>query len=66
MKKRCGCLCLSFVLALVAVTDDGKSPMRIADLVARSEVCAPALEEMLQRLSANLAELAHELEEDVS
>jgi purine nucleoside phosphorylase len=54
------------VLALVAVTDDGNGPLRIADLVARSEACAPALEEVLARLSRSLAEVARELEEEVS
>lgn len=54
------------VLALVAVTDDGDGPLRIAELVARSEACAPALDEMLARLSASVAEVARELEEDVS
>ena len=54
------------VLALVAVTDDGDGPLRIADLVARSEACAPALEEVLARLSGSLAEVARELEEEVS
>lgn len=54
------------VLALVAVTDDGDGPLRIADLVARSEACAPALEEVLARLSGSLAEVAREIEEEVS
>jgi len=54
------------VVALVAVTDDSDKPLRIADLVARSEACAPALEEVLARLSGSLAEVARELEEELS
>ncbi len=53
-------------LVLVAVTDNGDEPLRIANLVTRSEACAPALDEVLARLSGSLAEVAHELEEEVS
>ena len=48
---------LSF-LTVVAVTDCGAEPLRMADLVERAEACAPALEELVLHLGPDLAELA--------
>ncbi len=53
-------------LALLAVTDAGDEPVRMAELVARAEACAPALEDLLLALREDLAAVARELEEEYS
>jgi purine-nucleoside phosphorylase len=52
-------------LALVAVTDRTGEPLRMAELVARAEACAPALEDLLAAMADDLASLADDLEEEL-
>ena len=52
-------------LALVALTDSGDEPLRMAELVDRAEACAPALEDLIVALAPDLAEVARELEQEV-
>jgi len=51
-------------LALVAVTDGAELPLRMAELVARAEATAPALEDLLTSLAPDVAALAAALEEE--
>ena len=52
-------------LALVAVTDKDEEPLRMAELVARAEATAPALEDLIAALTEDVAALAEELEEEL-
>ena len=52
------------VAALVAVTDGAELPLRMAELVARAEATAPALEDLLTSLAPDVAALAAALEEE--
>ena len=54
------------MLAFVAITDAGDEPLRMAELVARAEDCAPALEDLITSLAPDLSRAAHELEEELS
>lgn len=53
-------------LTLVAVTDSGEEPLRMAELVQRAEQCAPALEEILLAMAPDLAAASAELAEELS
>ena len=53
-------------LALVAITDAGDDPLRMADLVQRAEECAPALEDLVLSMTDELATVARDLEEELS
>ena len=52
-------------LTLVAVTEAADEPLRMSELVARAEACAPALEELVLALEPSLARLASELAEEL-
>jgi len=52
-------------LTLVALTEAADEPLRMAELVARAEACAPALEELVAALEPSLARLAAELAEEL-
>lgn len=49
-------------LALAAVADAAEAPLRMAELIQRAETCAPALEDLIQNLEADLTAVAQELE----
>lgn len=51
-------------LAIVAVTDSGDRPLRMEELVARAEACAPGLEDLLTGIAPDVAEAALELAEE--
>jgi hypothetical protein len=52
-------------LVLVAITDSGEEPLRMAQLVDRAEACAPALEDLVQALVPDLVEVARDLEDEL-
>ena len=52
-------------LAVVALTDSGRDPLRLQQIVERSEACAPALEDLLTTCAGDFAEVARELEEEL-
>jgi purine-nucleoside phosphorylase len=45
------------LLTVVAVTDSGKEPLRMHELVERAEACAPALEELIVHVATDMREL---------
>lgn len=49
-------------LALVAVADSAHKPLRMAELVQGADACAPAIEDLIQALAPDVAEVATELE----
>lgn len=51
-------------LTLIAITEADDQPLRMSDLVARSEACAPALEDLVLALRRDLARAATELAEE--
>lgn len=53
-------------LAILAVTDQDEEPLSMAELVARAEAAAPALEDLLVSLVSDLAETAGQLEGELS
>ena len=53
------------VLALVAITDTGVERLSMAEIIERSENCAPALEDLITALTPALAQVATEIEEQV-
>lgn len=53
-------------LALVAITDRDDEPLRMAELVARADACAPALEDLVLALRDDLASVAAELAEELA
>ncbi len=54
------------VLALVAITDQGDEPLRMAELVARAESTAPALDDLILALADDLNRYAAELNEELA
>lgn len=53
-------------LALVAITDAGDEPLRMAELVERAERCAPALEDLVLAMTDDLSAVAREMEEELA
>ncbi len=50
------------LLTIVAVTDSGEEPLRMHELVERAEACAPALEELIVHVAADMSELIKDAE----
>lgn len=50
-------------LSLVAITDSGSEPLRLQEIVERSEAAAPALEDLVLACAGDFKEVADELEE---